>query len=76
MYISNKVPQVQNKGNFAAIKPHQIATTLSGRFEITSKRTNGVNEPVGRQSPLRATRPYSPSIAIIVCLPALLLETN
>ena len=72
--ISNKVPQVQSKGNFAAKKLHQTATTLHERFEITSKRTNGVSEPVG-QSPLRATRPYSPSIAI-VCFPTLLLEAN
>ena len=72
--ISNKVPQVQNKGNFAAKKLHQTATTLHERFEITSKRTNGVSEPVG-QSPLRATRPYSPSIAI-ACFPTLLLEAN
>lgn len=72
--ISSKVPQVQNKGNFAAKKLHQIATTLHERFEITSKRTNGVNEPVN-QSPLRAIRPYSPSNAI-VCFPTLLFKAN
>lgn len=33
-----------------------------------------MSEPVD-QSPLRATRPYSPSIAI-VCFPTLLLEAN
>ena len=73
-YISNKVPQVQNKGNFAAITLHQIATTLGARFEITSKRTNGVNEPVN-QSPLRATRPYSPS-TVTVCFATLLFKAN